>query len=77
MELAIAANVRCSIADSVVNDGETKAPESESDDVSGTTGNKSSDESGPGVGIGSALTGISGAAHFLKRRLTDEETNPT
>jgi PGF-CTERM protein len=45
------------------------------DGSDGGSGDTSSDDSGPGFGVGGALAGVTGAGYLLKHRLrgTDEE----
>ncbi len=68
-------------SDDAMGDGETNTPDdadgedsNDIDDVSDADNDKATGEGGPGFGVGSALTGIGGAAYLLKRRLTDTDT---
>jgi len=66
--------------DVAVSDEEASNPsdaDAENDDaVSAPTDDGDIDDRVPGFGVGSALTGIGSAAYLLKRRLTDNETEP-
>jgi PGF-CTERM protein len=61
-------------ADGSENEEQADDQSEDSEDTSEQPDDEDTGESAPGFGIGSALTGLGGAAYLLKRRLTDTET---